>query len=383
MSDRYTRRPGSSITPLLAGTALVLAGYLVLDRTGMFDPGPSLEPRVVTPRGDLALSERTTIEIFERNSPSAVHITNRHMRGSQILSRATGSGMIWDEQGHVLTNYHVVAPPEQRGIEHDILVRLHNKKTLPATFVFGYAYLDIAIIRIDNPPRNLKPAVIGSSSDLRVGQNVYAIGNPFGLEQTLTSGIISALNRSIKTKGDVELDGVIQVDAAINPGNSGGLLLDSAGRLIGMNTAIYSQSGESAGIGFAVPIDRIIPKVPRLMGKKPPIDAGLGITAHNLKRQLGREVGYGYGVVITEVSPGGGAAAAGLRPMNPRTGVGDVIVRAEGERIETLNGLYRILEKHKGGDAIQIMLARFDGSGGYSLTERTVTLKTLNVPARR
>jgi S1-C subfamily serine protease len=380
MTDRYTRTPGSSITPLLAGAALVLAGYLVLDRIGMFDSAPDIETRVVTPRGDLADSEKTTIEIFERNSPSAVHITSTHRQRRRVVSQGTGSGIIWDTQGYILTNYHVVTP---RGdTNHEILVRLHDKTTLTAKYVFGYAYVDMAIIRLDKPPRGLKPAVIGTSGDLKVGQNVFAIGNPFGLEQTLTSGIISALNRSIKTKGDVELDGVIQVDAAINPGNSGGLLLDSAGMLIGMNTAIYSQKGESAGIGFAVPIDRIAPMVPRMMAKKPPIDAGLGIKAHNLRQPLGREVGYGYGVVITEVTPGGGADEAGLRAMNRVTGVGDVIVRAEGKRIETLNGLYRILEKHKGGDTITITLARFDGTDGYHVVPTKVTLKLLENPRR-
>ena len=382
MTNLYSRPRGANITPVLAGAALVLAGYLVLDRAGVFDSGPNLDPRPVVPRGTLASTEQTTIDIFRRNAPSAVHISTLSNARSRFVdgnTRSTGSGIIWDEQGYVLTNHHVVKRARSSNATR-ILARLHNGKTYEASFVFSYEYLDLAIIKINDPPRNLQPAQLGTSGDLQVGQWVFAIGNPFGLEQTLTTGIISALDRAIKTGKDVELGGLIQVDAAINPGNSGGLLLDSSGRLIGMNTAIYSQTGESAGIGFAVPIDRINKMVPRLMAQKPPIQAGLGIEARNWPYNLLSDVGFGYGVMIDHVQEGGGAHAAGVRAMsffNDGTIAGDVIVRVDGERVESLNKLYRILEKHKSGDVLLVQLARFHRSGGYELDKRKVTLRSL------
>jgi S1-C subfamily serine protease len=221
--------------------------------------------RPVTPRGPLAADELANIEVFKRLSPSVVHITTLEVardffsRSVQQVPRGTGTGFVWDSQGHVVTNFHVIQGGDAAR------VTLADQSTHRATLVGAFPDRDLAVLKINLPRERLHPIPVGTSRDLQVGQKVYAIGNPFGLDQTLTTGIVSALNREIDSVNQRTIRGVIQTDAAINPGNSGGPLLDSAGRLIGVNTAIYSPSGGSAGIGFAIPVDEVNRIVPRLI----------------------------------------------------------------------------------------------------------------------
>jgi len=225
------------------------------------------EPRTVTARGELAATEKNSIEIFQQASPSVVFITtlsdriNFWTRDITRIPRGTGTGFVWDSHGHIITNYHVIKNASE------IHVRLDDQRTYKALFVGASPTHDIAVLRIPVSMKTYPPLLIGSSHDLKVGQSMYAIGNPFGLDHTLTTGVISTLSRSIDTEDGMSIKDLIQTDAAINPGNSGGPLLDSAGRLVGINTAIYSPSGAYAGIGFAVPVDTVNRVVPQLIAQ--------------------------------------------------------------------------------------------------------------------
>ena len=257
-------------TGLVVVTSLCLAALMLLwqalpqvnDWLGNDAPGA----RTVTPRGDLAADERATIRLFENARGSVVSISTAQLvqdawtQNVYAVPRGTGSGIIWDDAGHVLTNFHVIQGASQATI------RLADGRQFRATLTGASPEHDIAVLKIGVAFRRPPPIPIGTSHDLRVGQRVFAIGNPFGLDWTLTTGIVSALNRALREPdGGATVEHLIQTDAAINPGNSGGPLLDSSGRLIGMNTAIYSPSGASAGIGFAVPVDTIQAVMPGLM----------------------------------------------------------------------------------------------------------------------
>ena len=250
------RRPFSALPLILAGAAFVVTAWLTYDR---FRPTPvhqKAAPLPVTPRGDLSEFEKTTIKIFADNAPSVVHITSPEIvrrtdwRYGRI-PEGTASGFVWDERGYIVTNFHVV---QGRDL---VSVQLRDLRKYDAVVVGTDRRQDIAVIKLIHPPSDLRKVRIGTSKGLKVGQAVFAIGNPFGLDHSLTTGVISALDRNIQSVVQTPILGVIQTDAAINPGNSGGLLLDSSGRVIGMNTAIYSPSGTSSGIAFAVPIDTI------------------------------------------------------------------------------------------------------------------------------
>jgi S1-C subfamily serine protease len=247
----FAPRRQSALPSLLTGAVFALAVFLLLDRSGAFTPAASVDPRPVTPRGDLMEFEKTTTAIFERFAPSVVHITTevlgRTRFGVQRYQEGSGTGFLWDSAGTVVTNYHVVQKVVEAGSRLKVAI---GDDLFDGAVVGTSRENDIAVLRIVSPPRNLAAIPVGSSADLKVGQVVLAIGNPYGFDRSLSTGIISALNRSITTE-NAKMAGLIQTDAAINPGNSGGPLLDSAGRLIGMNTAIYSPSGTSAGIGFA------------------------------------------------------------------------------------------------------------------------------------
>jgi S1-C subfamily serine protease len=229
--------------------------------------GADASPRPVTPRGELGADEKATIELFEKSRDSVVFITTKAQvqdfwsRNVFSVQRGTGSGFIWDDAGHIITNFHVVEGASEA------IIRLSNGKDYPATLVGTSPGHDLAVLKINVNNKLSPPLPIGTSRDLKVGQKVYAIGNPFGLDWTLTNGIVSALDRSLTEENGVTVEHLIQTNAAINPGNSGGPLLDSAGRLIGINTAIYSPSGANAGIGFAVPVDTINRVVPQLIRK--------------------------------------------------------------------------------------------------------------------
>ena len=239
-ADRYWRG--------VAALAVVLCLVLVGERWWRTYWLSATEPRAVAPRADLVGEEQRTTELFARTSPSVVAIYARK-RGASQSGVGTGSGFIWDQAGNIVTNNHVVAEAEEIG------VLLGGEQALPARLVGTAPWADLAVVRLGNPPDNLRPLPVGRSSDLLVGQSVYAIGNPFGLSRSLTTGVISALDRRLPTALGREVAGVVQTDAAVNPGNSGGPLVDSSGRLIGVNTAILAPTGSFTGVGFAIPVD--------------------------------------------------------------------------------------------------------------------------------
>ena len=371
-----TQRP-SPLPTILAGAALVIAAYMFLDRGGWLQRAPNAEPRAVTPRGDLMEFEKTTTSIFEKYAPSVVHITTearaRTMFGSvRRFQEGTGTGFLWDSSGTVVTNYHVVQSVVEAG--RDLKVALGDD-LFDGAVVGTSPKNDIAVIRIVSPPPNLAPLPIGSSDDLKVGQFVLAIGNPYGFDRSLSTGIISALNRSIGTENS-QMTGLIQTDAAINPGNSGGPLLDSAGRLIGMNTAIYSPSGTSAGIGFAVPVDVINEVVPTLLDGST-AQRHMGVTIGQPVR-LARGSGYAVGVPVIGVEQGGGAAAAGIKPFRVAEDRiaewGDVIVAVDGAPIRSRDDLQRLLRGRKRGETVSVKLIRGDIDAAQ-LVEVPVALK--------
>jgi S1-C subfamily serine protease len=238
---------------------------------------PSAQPRVVTARGDLAADEQATIDLFKAVSPSVVHVTNMaaqrdpYSLNAVAVPRGTGTGFVWDESGFIVTNYHVIEGANMARVV------LADRSSYDSSQIWGYPDKDLAVIRINAPKEKLKPITLGTSHDLQVGQKTIAIGNPFGLDQTLTTGVVSALNREIESASGRPIRGVIQTNAAINPGNSGGPLLDSAGRLIGVNTAILSPSGTFAGIGFAIPADEVNRVVPQLIAHGEPVPSRQGV----------------------------------------------------------------------------------------------------------
>jgi 2-alkenal reductase len=292
------------------------------------------EPRSVAPRGPLSAPEQAMVALFANAAPSVAYITTEVIHSAGFfgaeVARGAGSGFVWDASGHIVTNNHVV-----EGAAH-VYVQLDAGDPIEAKVVGASPEYDLAVVRLLHKPRDLRPIDLGTSGDLKIGQLVYAIGNPFGLQRTLTHGIVSALDRELPTSYEREIAGVIQTDAAINPGNSGGPLLDSAGRLVGVNTAIRSESGSSAGIGFAIPVDLVNRVVPSLIARGRAPLPGIGITP--VRPDLVERAGIA-GVVIAEVRRGTPAAEAGLKPMNPKTGdLGDVIVGINGKRIEGLSG---------------------------------------------
>jgi S1-C subfamily serine protease len=324
--------------------------------------GANAAPRPITPRGELSGEEKATILLFEKSRDSVVFITTkaqvRDFWSRDIFSvpRGTGSGFIWDESGHVVTNYHVIEDASEATI------RLSNGKDYSASLVGTSPTHDIAVLKIHVSQKLSPPLPIGTSHDLRVGQNVYAIGNPFGLDWTLTNGIVSALDRSLTEENDVTVEHLIQTNAAINPGNSGGPLLDSAGRLIGINTAIYSPSGASAGIGFAVPVDTVNRVVPELIrnGKYTRPALGVGID-ENINQRLTDVLGI-KGVVILKVPPRSAAAAAGLNGVqvtaDGRIIPGDIITAIEGKPIDSVSKLVARLDDFKVGQSIRLTVNR-------------------------
>ncbi len=331
---------------------------------GYFDNfhDPDAVPRVVTPRGDLAAEEKSNIELFRLSSPSVVYITRLAMRRDRFslnlfeIPQGTGSGFVWNDQGHVITNFHVIQGASA------LRITLADNTEWDARVVGMAPDQDLAVLFINAPKSRLKPISVGQSSNLLVGQRVFAIGNPFGLDQTLTTGIISALGREINGVSGRKISGVIQTDAAINPGNSGGPLLDSAGRLIGVNTAIFSPSGSNAGIGFAVPVDTVNRVVPQLLRHGRVIRPGLGI--HVADRGTAERFGV-RGVLIIRVQKGSAAEGAGLRGTGRnRAGslvLGDVIVGVGEKSVTSRNDLLDALDEHKVGDVVEVHLMR-DGT---------------------
>jgi S1-C subfamily serine protease len=272
----------------------------------------------------------------------------------QQVPRGTGTGFVWDAAGPIVTNFHVIQGA------NGARVTLADQSTYDATLVGYFADRDLAVLKINAPKEKLPPLAVGTSRDLLVGQRVYAIGNPFGLDQTLTIGIVSALNREIESFNNRTIRGVVQTDAAINPGNSGGPLLDSAGRLIGVNTQIASPSGASAGIGFAIPVDEVNRIVPRLIRDGRFVRPAIGVTAGS--QQLHRALKLPLGVAIVGVGRGTPAAQAGLQPFSRDSRgevvMGDVITAVNDEPVKDLDDMLSLLERRQPGETVQLKVWR-------------------------
>jgi S1-C subfamily serine protease len=368
---RLRRRRGLRLSALLG--CLLLGAWQ--------SPGAAAWPgeqRTVTPRGELGADERAVIGLYERSRDSVVYISTTELvqdfwtRNVFAVPRGTGSGFVWDGAGHVVTNFHVI-----RGAAR-ATVRLADGRDYQAHLAGASPAHDIAVLRIGVAFKSPPPVPIGTSHDLKVGQKVFAIGNPFGLDWTLTTGIVSALDRSLPAQeGSSIVEHLIQTDAAINPGNSGGPLLDSAGRLIGINTAIYSPSGASAGIGFAVPVDTVMRVVPQLIRHGKYTRPALGIEVdEGVNTRLSRLLGI-EGVFVLDVAPGSPAAAAGLTPLrltpDGRMVAGDIIIAVAGKPVDSVARLLARLDDFSVGDVVQIGLLR----GGQRHTV-TVTLQPGN-----
>ena len=320
------------------------------------------EPRIVEARGNLAEDEQSTITLFENSHDSVVFITTRQRvmdawtRNIFSVPSGTGSGFIWDDNGHIITNFHVIKGASEA------MVRLADGRDYKAALVGASPAHDIAVLRIGIGFQRPAPVPLGSSRDLKVGQKVFAIGNPFGLDWTLTTGIVSALDRSLPGEGGRTIDNLIQTDAAINPGNSGGPLLDSAGRLIGINTAIYSPSGASAGIGFAVPVDTVNRVVPQLISRGKYIRPALGITVDGKFNDRLTGMIDVDGIVILGVSRGSAADSSGLKgahissngEITPR----DIIIAIDNKPVDSVEKLLAIIDGYRVGDTIQVRILR-------------------------
>lgn len=344
---------------------------------GWFDPTDVHDmraaPQPVAARGDLAEDEKATIELFRQHSPAVVFITTAQIGidtryfDERMLSQGAGSGFVWSEDGYIVTNDHVIASASIAQ------VTLSDQSVWEAKLVGRAPGTDLAVLKINAPADRLQKILIGQSSNLQVGQKVFAIGNPFGLDQSLTTGIISALDREISASEQAatveaqrKIHGVIQTDAAINPGNSGGPLLDSAGLLIGVNTAIYSPSGAYAGIGFAIPVDTVNRVVPQLIQHGRLMRPTIGIVpfSDQMTRQLGLQ-----GVLIREIERGSPAETAELQPTQIlqyqrgftrviRRHFGDLIIQADRTPIENLDDWFTFLEQHKNGDGVTLTVVR-------------------------
>jgi 2-alkenal reductase len=345
------RRIGRWTAPALVLLLAGASGVWVLARDA-----PRVEPRAVTPRGPLPPSEQALVDLFANAAPSVAYITTEVLQPtgffSATVAKGAGSGFVWDQSGNVVTNNHVVEGARS------VFVQLDAGEPVQARIVGTSPDYDLAVVQLTRTPRALRPIPLGTSHDLRIGQSVYAIGNPYGLQRTLTRGIVSALGRELPTTEFREVLGVIQTDAAINPGNSGGPLLDSAGRLIGVNSAIQSESGSSAGIGFAIPADLVNRVVPSLISRGRAPLPGIGINP--VRPDLVERAGIA-GVVIAEVRRGTPAARAGLRPLDRASGnLGDIIVAVNGKRIETLSSFVTELDRAGIGSTVELTVMRDD-----------------------
>ncbi len=357
--DNERMRRNLILTWILLG--LICAVFVVPTLRWWWGFGISGEARTVTPRGELADFEKTTVDLFESTSPSVVYVNvsaqmrSPYSRRIQEVEAGAGSGFVWDEAGHIVTNFHVIQNASKARIV------MQDQTSYEATPVGVSPAHDLAVLKIRAPQGTIRPVSVGDSNSLRVGQAVFAIGNPFGLSHTLTTGVVSAKSRTIKSPSGREIEDVIQIDAAINPGNSGGPLLDSAGRLIGVNTAIYSPSGTSAGVGFAVPVDTVNRVVPQLIkqGSYQPPQLGIAVdrgTSESVMRKLGVS-----GIMILDVQKGSGAEEAGLRGLTQegdRIGLGDIIQAVDGREVTSMDELMSALDAHSVGDVVSLKILR-------------------------
>lgn len=328
----------------------------------------------------VAPDEQNNIEVYRKLSPGVVNVHStsyaRDFFGYVEPRQGSGSGSVIDQSGHILTNHHVIEGATK------VAVNFGGQKNYPATVVGRDPDTDLAVIKLlELPKEGLTVIPLGDSDRLEVGQKVLAIGNPFGLDRTLTTGVISGLQRPIRARNDRPIEGAIQTDASINPGNSGGPLLDSHGRMIGINSQILSPSGASAGVGFAVPVNiakRIVPQLIRSGEVRRP---KLGITTREVAQLRGRiDLPVSDGLLIWQVAPGGAAANAGLRGLtqteNGDVEIGDIIVGMDGEKLDNADDLYRLLDKHQIGDVAQVQVLR-------NGRRTTVPVRLIDVPDSR
>jgi S1-C subfamily serine protease len=358
---RPTRKPcRSSRGPKLPARCLVAAACWL-----SFAAASGQQQPVPVGSRSFTAEEQTNIAVYEAGNRSAVNINTKATVAAgffllEVPSEGAGSGVVLDGQGHILTNFHVVEGARE------IHVLLHDGSDHEARVVGVDPATDVAVLRIDAPASSLQPTVFGTSHDLRVGQRVYAIGNPFGLERTLTTGIISSLNRSLPTKTGRTIKSIIQTDAAINPGNSGGPLLDSTGLLVGMTTAIASRTGQSSGVGFAIPVGTLRRIVPQLIARGRVVRPDAGIA---------RVYQSETGLLVAAVSPDGPAERAGIRGFRvvrerrrqgpfmvdservDRSGA-DLIVAVEGEPVKTADDFLSAVESRNPGDKVLIRVRR-------------------------
>jgi S1-C subfamily serine protease len=364
------RRPNVRPKTLILSAALGLSATLAC-RSASPPPPPtsSAEPRLPSTPPPAPLSsgartedERNTISVFRAAAPSTVFVTQTRivvdfLGDEQEVAAGSGSGFVWDEAGHIVTNFHVVQGARA------LRVTFQDQKTFDARLVGVEPRKDIAVLKVDVPPELLKPVTVGQHENLDVGQKAIAIGNPFGLDHTLTTGVISALGRQVHGIGGVTIRDMIQTDAAINPGNSGGPLLDSSGTLIGMNTMIFSKSGAYAGIGFAVPATTIGRIVPQIIAKGHAEQLGFDIQIDPLGR-LERRSGI-RGVAVLAVPPGGAAERAGMKGIQQTADgllLGDVITGIDDQTVQDFDDLYNALDQHHAGDTVNVRLQRQHGS---------------------
>src|SRR5216684_2098946 len=379
------RLSGRQILVIALGSALFaaisVAGFQQLSRHFQpFGSASTATPANITDPS-LATDEQNNIEVYKAASPGVVYIQSTTMvrdffgMFSQPVEGA-GSGSVIDEQGDILTNYHVIANAEK------LTVSFGSGKNYPARVVGRDPDTDLAVIRLLGTPKEpLTIVPMGDSDRLIVGQKVLAIGNPFGLDRTLTTGVISGLQRPIRAENGRQIEGAIQTDASINPGNSGGPLLDSHGRMIGINSQIESPSGASAGVGFAIPVNiakRIVPQLVRSGYVQRP---KLGINPRDVESLSGQvRLPVSYGVLIWAVQPGGAAANAGLRGLvqteNGDVELGDIIVAIDGEKVSNNDDLLKILDKHQVGETVSVEVMR-------NGRQMTVTVKLMEAPQRR
>lgn len=359
----------SDFWKLVLASSLISAG-LVLVLLRWPAPPPTraefIPPRAVTFDHSPTEDERINIEVYEALSRSVINVTSIRLELNfwlEVIPRpGVGSGFFVDDQGHIVTNYHVIEQAER------LEVTLHDKSRHEARVVGQDPINDLAVLKIDCPPGLCQPIALGTSQGLKVGQKVLAIGNPFGLERTLTTGIISSLGRSLEPREGIIMDDLIQTDAAINPGNSGGPLLNIRGEVIGINTAIMSRSGESAGVGFAVPVDTLARVLPDLIRHGRVLRPWFGVYGRSLTPQLARaaDLAVERGFLVEYVEPGSSADRAGIRGGRRRALYGnypillggDVIVSLGGQPVESKKEIDRLLEDKRPGDQISITYYR-------------------------
>jgi S1-C subfamily serine protease len=330
---------------------------------GAFNPDDPAATATIAGVADpsVATDEQNNIEVFRAISPGVVSINStRQPRGFfDAGGQGSGSGSVIDEQGHVLTNYHVIEGADV------VTVSFGGEKTYPAKVVGGDPDTDLAVLQVNGAREALRVVPLGDSDRLTVGQKVLAIGNPFGLDRTLTTGVISGLQRPIEARNGRIIEGAIQTDASINPGNSGGPLLDSQGRMIGINSQILSPSGASSGIGFAVPVNIAKRVVPQLIRDGRVVRPKLGIYPRAVSDLRGIRLPVGEGLLILQLDPSGSAAAAGLRGTSETADgeldIGDIITGIDGEKVENQNDLYKVLDKHQFNDVVQVEVVRGNG----------------------